>query len=58
MVLSLSCSRCETVSIEGVPPGTYSLEAWHERLGTLREQVLVRASDRAELRLIYELDSR
>ncbi len=30
-----------TYAIEGVPPGTYTLEAWHEKLGTKTAQVTV-----------------
>jgi plastocyanin len=30
-------------SIEGVPPGSYTLEAWHPELGLQRQQVRVRA---------------
>ncbi|RMF21614.1 MAG: carboxypeptidase regulatory-like domain-containing protein, partial [Deltaproteobacteria bacterium] len=30
-----------TFSIDGVPPGTYTLEAWHERFGTRTATVTV-----------------
>ena len=27
--------------IKGLPPGTYTIEAWHERLGTQTQQVTI-----------------
>jgi hypothetical protein len=35
--------------IEGVPPGTYTLEAWHETLGTKTAQVTVKEGQQAEV---------
>ena len=32
-----------TFSIDGVPPGSYTLAAWHERIGERRDRVTVRA---------------
>jgi hypothetical protein len=32
-------------SIPQLPPGTYTIEAWHERLGTLTQQITVAAQD-------------
>lgn len=32
-----------TFSIDGVPPGTYTLVAWHERIGERRDRVTIRA---------------
>ena len=32
-------------TIPQLPPGTYTIEAWHERLGTLTQQVTVAAKD-------------
>lgn len=32
-------------SIAGVPPGTYTVSAWHERLGRASQQVTVRAAE-------------
>jgi hypothetical protein len=31
--------------IKGVPPGTYTIEAWHERLGPMTQSVTVAASE-------------
>jgi hypothetical protein len=35
--------------LEGVPPGTYTLEAWHETLGTKTTQVTVKEGQQAEV---------
>jgi hypothetical protein len=35
-------------SIDGVPPGTYTVEAWHEQLGTKEMSVTVAESATAE----------
>ena len=34
-----------TFSIGGLPPGTYTLEAWHEKLGTRTQQITVSPSE-------------
>ena len=34
-----------TFSIQGLPPGTYTVEAWHEKLGTKTAQVTVAAQE-------------
>lgn len=30
-----------TFEIKGLPPGTYTIEAWHERLGTQQQQITI-----------------
>lgn len=35
--------------IENVPPGTYTLEAWHETLGSTKQQVTVKAGETAKV---------
>lgn len=40
-------------AIEDVPAGTYTLEAWHERLGFLHREVTVEAGASARVDLIY-----
>lgn len=40
-------------AIRGVPPGTYTVTAWHERLGARTAQVTVGAQGEAELDLSY-----
>jgi plastocyanin len=32
-------------SIKGLPPGTYTIEAWHEKLGTMTQTVTVGAKE-------------
>ncbi|MFQ6047587.1 MAG: carboxypeptidase regulatory-like domain-containing protein [Gemmatimonadales bacterium] len=39
--------------LENVPPGTYALEFWHERLGTQTHQVTVAANETAEANAAY-----
>jgi plastocyanin len=34
-----------TFTIKGVPPGTYTIEAWHEKLGTKTQSVTLGASE-------------
>lgn len=36
-------------SLEGVPPGTYTIEAWHEKLGRLEQSLVLPATGRSEL---------
>ncbi len=33
------------VTLAGLPPGTYTIEAWHEKLGTKTQQVIVGAKE-------------
>ena len=40
-------------AIEGVPAGSYMLEAWHERLGFLRQRVEIAAGSPTSIRLTY-----
>lgn len=45
--------RAGTFTIAGVPPGTYTLEAWHETLGTQSAPVTVGAKDTREVRFTF-----
>jgi hypothetical protein len=38
-----------TFSIDQVPPGTYTVSAWHERLGRATQQVTVRAAEKVSV---------
>ena len=38
-------SKDGSFEIKGLPPGTYTIEAWHEKLGTLEQKVTVAAKD-------------
>ena len=44
-------------SITGVPPGDYTLSAWHERLGTENRPVSVRDGEIDRVQVDYSLDS-
>lgn len=41
-------------SIPSLPPGTYTIETWHERLGTQTQQVTVAAKDTKDLTFTYK----
>ncbi len=41
-------------TIENVPPGTYTLRAWHERLGELDREVTVTGNESAQADFIYQ----
>lgn len=41
--------------IEGIPPGDYTLELWHERLGTQQVQVEIRPDETIRLDIEYAL---
>jgi hypothetical protein len=40
--------------IPDLPPGTYTLEIWHEKLGTQTQQVTVAAKDTTDLTFSYK----
>jgi plastocyanin len=42
-------------SIPHLPPGTYTVEIWHERLGTQTQQVTVAATDTKDLTFTYKV---
>ncbi|MEO7455060.1 MAG: carboxypeptidase-like regulatory domain-containing protein [Gemmatimonadaceae bacterium] len=44
-----------TYSIDGVPPGSYTLHAWHERTGTTQQKVEVGANGSVKVPLTLEL---
>ena len=39
--------------LEGLPPGTYVIESWHEKLGTTRQSVTVEDGDVAKITIKY-----
>jgi plastocyanin len=43
-----------TFDIQTVPPGTYTLEAWHERLGTATQQVVVGAKQTKDVIFVFK----
>jgi hypothetical protein len=42
--------------IENVPPGKYTIEAWHEKFGTKKEEVTVEAGKPAKVTFKYDAD--
>ena len=43
-----------TFSLAGLPPGTYTLTAWHERFGTQTQQVTVGAGDPPRVSFVFK----
>ena len=41
------------VTLAGVPPGTYTVEAWHEKLGRKTQQVIVGAKDSKDVAFTF-----
>jgi plastocyanin len=46
-------SKAGTFEIANVPPGTYTIEAWHERYGAVKRPVTVRAGTAATVDFTY-----
>ena len=42
-------------SIAKLPPGTYTIEAWHERFGTQTQQVTVAAKETKDLTFTFKV---
>jgi plastocyanin len=40
--------------LKNVPAGTYTVQAWHERYGTLREKITVSANETKQLEFAYK----
>ena len=43
-----------TFSLKNLPPGTYTIEAWHEQLGTQTQEVTVAAKESKELTFTFK----
>jgi len=43
--------------IRNLPPGTYTLEAWHEKYGTLRQPLVVSAKEAAKVSFVFRSDA-
>ncbi len=41
-------------SLPPIPPGTYTIRAWHERLGEVTQDLEVKAKEEKEIRLIFK----
>jgi plastocyanin len=42
-----------TFSLQGLPPGTYTVEAWHETLGTQTQTVTIGPTETQEIALVF-----
>ena len=40
--------------LKGVPPGTYTIEAWHEKLGTMTQSVTLGQKDSKEINFTFK----
>ena len=45
-----------TFRLENLPPGTYTIEAWHERYGTQTQTVTVGPQESGEVTFTYSAD--
>jgi hypothetical protein len=43
-----------TFTLKGLPPGTYTIEAWHEKLGTMTQTVTVGAKETKEIAFTFK----
>jgi hypothetical protein len=43
-----------TFSLKGLPPGTYTIEAWHEKLGTQTQMVTVGAAESRDVAFTFK----
>ncbi len=41
------------VTLAGLPPGTYTVEAWHEKFGTKTQQIIVGAKDSKDVAFTF-----
>src|SRR6185295_13402131 len=44
-----------TFQLKGLPPGTYTIEAWHEKLGTRTQMVTIGARETKDLAFSFKL---
>jgi plastocyanin len=42
-------------TIAGLPPGTYTIEAWHEKLGTQTQQITIGAKESKTLSFVFKV---
>ena len=40
--------------IKNLPPGTYTIEAWHEKLGTMTQSVTIGSKDTKEINFVFK----
>jgi plastocyanin len=44
-----------TFSLKGLPPGTYTIEAWHEKLGTMTQTVTLGAKETKAITFMFKV---
>ena len=44
-----------TFTLKGLPPGEYTLEAWHEKLGTQTQTVTVAPTETKDVAMTFKL---
>ena len=47
--LALACTGPGKYTIKNVPAGTYTVEAWHEKLGVRKEKITIADGDKKTL---------
>lgn len=47
-------SKDGSFDLKSLPPGTYTLEAWHERLGTATQKVTVGANETKQVEFVFK----
>jgi hypothetical protein len=47
-------SKGGSFDLKNLPPGTYTLEAWHEKLGTATQKVTVGANETKEIEFVFK----
>ncbi len=40
--------------LNNLPPGTYTLKAWHEKLGTAAQQITIGASETKTVEFVFK----
>jgi len=46
--------RNGSFEIKNLPPGTYTIQAWHEKLGTATQEVTIQASESKSLEFVFK----
>ena len=52
--IETSCDETAAAVVRGLPPGTYTLEVWHEKLGTLTQEVPLAPREVKEVAFAYQ----
>jgi len=44
-------------ALSNLPPGTYTIDAWHEKLGTKTQKIIVGANETKTVDFVFKPDS-